>query len=180
MKIAHLLPYTARFPLSKHNGRYEWALKLAKIQATDGHQVTIYSSSSSSGEGNIKWRSSEHNFANKHLNNIALIKTALQQNYDIYHSHFDFLHYFLADLTDKPMVATQHWFPDQKMGDAAKYNANQNVYAVPPTELMHREDKQLGIPGLGTIHHGIDLNLFKSAHAPTTGQALISMMTARI
>jgi hypothetical protein len=47
MKIAHLLPYSARFPLVKHHGRYEWVLRLARIQSAEGHEVTIFSSPTS-------------------------------------------------------------------------------------------------------------------------------------
>jgi glycosyltransferase involved in cell wall biosynthesis len=165
MKIAHLLPYSAKFPLAKHNGRYEWALRLARIQAANGHQVTVYAAPGSSDDSDIVWQSHDHKLDDKTKNNTTLIKTAFQNNHDIYHSHYDSLHYLLADRIDKPVVVTQHWFPDQKIADAAKHNTSLNVYAVPPTVHMLQEDKKLGIQSLGAIHHGIDLNIF----SPTKG-----------
>jgi glycosyltransferase involved in cell wall biosynthesis len=171
MKIAHLLPYSARFPLSKHNGRYEWALGLAQRQAGDGHRVTVYSAPGSSDNSKIIWESSTSDLGSKDLNNQELIKTALSQDHDIYHSHFDYLHYRFANLTDKPIVFTQHWFPDTKIAEAAKHNTKRNVFAVPPTEYMYREDQKLGIHSLGAIHHGIDLDLFKPSPSKPDGDA---------
>jgi glycosyltransferase involved in cell wall biosynthesis len=174
MNIAHLLPYTAHFPLKKHNGRYEWALRLAEIQAGRGHDVSIYAAPGSAGGNNkILWKSMSHDFRNKKLNNIALIKTALQDgSHDIYHSHFDYLHYFTADSSAKPIVSTQHWFPGADDAAAVGFNLKRNVSVVPPTHYMAREDKRLGIPAAETIHHGIDLGLFKPGSEPA-GDRLI-------
>ncbi|HZP55487.1 MAG TPA: hypothetical protein VFB03_01820, partial [Candidatus Saccharimonadales bacterium] len=142
MNIAHLLPYTATFPLQKHNGRYEWALRLAMIQAAKGHQVTIYSSPKSSGK-NIEWKSIDINLGDKTANNLSLIKLALSNDsHDIYHSHFDYLHYLLADQTSKPLLATQHWFPNKQTAEAAKLNKKQNVYTIAPTTYMAKEDRR--------------------------------------
>jgi len=58
MRIAHLLPTSAVFPLVKHNGRYEWALRLAKLQVASGHEVTIFAGNKS-GEGTVTWRTTE-------------------------------------------------------------------------------------------------------------------------
>lgn len=161
MNIAHLLPYTAEFPLKKHNGRYDWALRLAKIQASQGHDVTIYSAPQSTGDG-IVWRSIPQNLGDKTHNNTALITEAFQhQEHDIFHSHFDYLHYLVADLTIKPIVFTQHWFPSQIVADAGYANLSGNVVAIPVTNFMKIEDQRLGIKIADRIYHGIDLSLFK-------------------
>jgi glycosyltransferase involved in cell wall biosynthesis len=161
VKIAHLLPASVRFPLSKHNGRYEWALRLARLQSAGGHNVTVYCAPGSADESQIIWKSNAIKLDSKTENNTSLARMALSDNHDIYHSHYDSLHYILGDETDKPIVFTQHWFPNQEISRAAKHNTKRNVYAVPPTEYMLQEDKRLGIFSLGAIHHGIDLNLFK-------------------
>ncbi|MDN5275024.1 MAG: hypothetical protein JWP06_925 [Candidatus Saccharibacteria bacterium] len=161
MNIAHLLPYTAQFPLVKHNGRYEWALRLARIQAQQGHTVSVYAAPGSHDESPIVWRSIEAPFKDKTTNNIALIKEAFQnREHDIYHSHLDYMHYFLADMTTKPVVATQHWFPDTLTAAAATFNTTANVTAVPVTNYMLQEDVKLGIKTGELIYHGIDLSLF--------------------
>ena len=170
MNIAHLLPYTAQFPLAKHNGRYEWALRLARLQAADGHTVTMYSAPGS-GDGitDLTWRSIAFEYKQKPVNNIALIKFALQEKqHDIYHSHFDYLHYFLADSIDKPIIFTQHWFPNQEIGSAVKFNTKKSVVAVPATQLMAQENDRLGIPSTGITRQGIDLELFKYTAEPAT------------
>lgn len=174
MNIAHLLPYTAHFPLEKYSGRYDWALRLALRQAADGHEVTIYAAPNS-GEGlaEVSWKSSTYDFDQKTLNNIALVKTALlDSSYDIYHSHFDKMHYFLGDDTKKPIVYTQHWFPNKGIASAARFNAKQNVVAVPPTHYMSEENKKLGILSDEVIPHGIDLDLFSPSEQPVSDRLI--------
>lgn len=161
MNIAHLLPYTARFPLVKHNGRYEWVLRLAQKQVQQGHAVTIYAAPESQDESAIAWRSIKTPFKDKTTNNIALLKEAFQDpHHDMYHAHFDYLPYFLADLTTKPVVFTQHWFPTDMVAAAAHFNKSANVQAVSVTNYMNQENSRLGIPSADMIYHGIDLSLF--------------------
>ncbi len=160
MKIAHLLPTSAKLPLVKHNGRYEWVFRLAKLQSEAGHDVTIFAGGNS-GEQGITWRTVDTNDENKRQKNLALLNLAFEDDsFDICHSHFDNLHYFAADKTEKPVIATQHWFPHQEIADAVSANTRHNVVAVPLTQFMQREDTKLGIPKSAYIHHGIDLSLF--------------------
>ncbi|MDB5179653.1 MAG: hypothetical protein JWN12_285 [Candidatus Saccharibacteria bacterium] len=165
MNIAHLLPSSAVFPLRKHNGRYEWALRLARIQAAAGHKVTVYAGEGSNDSSDIIWQSTAATTDDKKTANLALLSEAFENpEHDIYHSHFDHLHYLIADLTDKPIVVTQHWFPTEEIAKAVSLNTKRNVINVPVTDMMKTEDERLGIPATQRIYHGIDLSLFH----PTT------------
>lgn len=171
MNIAHLLPYSAQFPLTKHNGRYEWALRLAHAQIQQGHTVSIYAAPSSQDDSSIIWHSIEFPFKDKTTTNVALVKQALQNpEHDIYHSHFDYLHYFLADSTSKPIVATQHWFPDTKIAQASTFNTTKNVTIVPVTNYMREVDTRLNIQTETMIYHGIDLSLFQPSPDQVKGR----------
>lgn len=172
MKIAHLLPYTVRFPLAKHNGRYEWALRLARLQAADGHQVFFYSAPGSTDKSEIIWKSIDARFPDRQSNNLELFSSAFCENYDIYHSHFDYLHYYAADKTRKPIVFTQHWFPDQRIAEAAQSGHTSNVMAVPASKLMSDRDDELGIKHSEIIRQGIDLRRFHPTANPTDGRLI--------
>lgn len=161
MRVAHLLPYSVHFPLSKHNGRYEWALRLARRQAADGHEVFFYCGPSSSDDSSIIWKSIESHSQDRRTNNLELLKEAFSRDFDIYHSHFDDLHYQVADHTSRPVVATQHWFPNEQIGQAARHNKTRNVIAVPSSDFMAQEDDRLAIKHGPTIRQGIDLDLFR-------------------
>lgn len=161
MNIAHLLPCTAVFPLKKHNGRYEWALRLAHAQIKAGHTVTIYGGQGSADPSSIIWQSIPDSDGDKKTRNRVLLTKALTQTYhDIYHSHFDDLHYYVADLTNKPIIVTQHWYPSPEIAQAVQFNKKRNVVNVPVTDMMRIEDDRLGIPAADRIYHGIDLSLF--------------------
>jgi len=172
MNIAHLLPYSAKFPLTKHNGRYEWALRLASLQAARGDSVTIYAAPDSYADNPvITWTSLPRSYGSKAENNRALFTHALEQPaHDVYHSHFDALHYALP--TDKPVIYTQHWFPSRELADSAHTAQNKRVLAVPVTHYMKRIDESLGIPATDTIHHGIDIQFFTPSYTPRTDRLL--------
>ena len=170
MNIAHLLPYTARFPLTKHNGRYEWVLRLATLQAAAGHAVTIYAAPGSHADTtNIQWASHGGDLGDPKTNNLANIRAAFTNTaHDIYHSHFDFLHYSLAGTTPKPIVCTQHWFPNEALVNASRSSKSHNVTLVPVTHYMADADTALGLTPSAVIYHGIDLELFSYDARPKT------------
>lgn len=174
MNIAHILPYSAVFPLKKHNGRYEWALRLANIQAKNGHDVTIYAGPASMpGDSPVRFRTLPASRGDKRADNLALFDLAMQNNgHQVLHSHFDSLHYEVADKTDKPLVVTQHWFPTDKIAAAVPLNTRHNVVAVPVTKYMAEADRELGIPAAQVIYHGIDLAVFPLSDAPRTDRLL--------
>lgn len=166
MNIAHLLPYSAVFPLAKHNGRYEWALKLARQQAKNGHQVTVYAGPHSTDSSPIRWRSLAKGKGGKKQNNKALAEAALTNiEHDVFHSHFDSLHYSLAYLTSRPIIVTQHWFPTASIAAAARNFTGQNTFVIPVTHYMEQKDAELGIKTKRMIYHGIDLSLFRPISA---------------
>jgi glycosyltransferase involved in cell wall biosynthesis len=168
MNIAHILPSSAYFPLTKHNGRYEWALRLARAQVAKGHNVTIYAAPKSSDTSDILWRSVQNMGNDKKSNNASLIQEAFQaQVYDIYHSHFDSLHYRFASATNRPIIATQHWFPNENIAKAAREDINRQVLSVPPTKYMQEKNIRMGIPSANFIHHGIDLDIFRPKENPS-------------
>jgi glycosyltransferase involved in cell wall biosynthesis len=173
VNIAHLLPHSAQFPLKKHNGRYEWVLRLAKLQATAGHTVSIYAAPDSHDDSLIQWRSIESQSADKITNNVALMSSALgNSEHDIYHSHFDSLHFGLAHLTSKPIVVTQHWFPTDIIAQAARTGQIANIYTVPVTHFMEDEDARLGIPTVKMLYEGVDLSLFKPSTMPRSDRLI--------
>lgn len=163
MKIAHLLPATAVFPLKKHNGRYEWALRLAIQQANNGHTVVIYCGGGQLPGSSIAFRALDHQptgESSRRTQNIALIHSAFEDtSFDIFHSHFDSLGAELAYLTSKPVITTQHWFPDEEIASRLRSNAPNSII-VPLTQKMHDADSEFGIQPSGVIPHGIDLTLF--------------------
>ena len=171
MKIAHILPHSAAFPLENHNGRYEWVRQLALLQAKQGHSVTIYGSPDSVVSG-VATAGISNASDDRENNNKETFRLAFSQDHDIYHSHFDDLHYEVSSETSKPIVYTQHWWPTQQTIELAKSTKASNVWAVPPTNYMHSFDVSSGIQTKGHIHHGINLDIFKKSNAQNSERFL--------
>ena len=170
MNIAHVVPYSVKFPLKVHNGRYDWVLQLATLQAERGHTVTIYCNPESVVD-TVHTTGISRATDNKELNNLETFRVALRNNHDIYHSHFDDLHYRVAHETTKQIVFTQHWWPKDSVIEFAA-SQPKNIWAVPPTRFMYDFDIQAGIATKGFIYHGIDLKLFHVHHAQKNGRLL--------
>ena len=171
MKIAHIIPHSVKFPLEIHNGRYDWVLQLATLQVRNGHQVTIYCNPDSAID-DINTVGIKHATEDKLSNNIETFRVALHNNHDIYHSHFDNLHYEVANETTRPIVFTQHWWPHKDTINHAQSLSAKNVWAVPPTNYMHEFDRRVGIQSKGTVYHGIDLTLFQPVATQKTERLL--------
>jgi len=170
MKIAHVLPYSVTFPLESHNGRYEWVRQLALQQIAHGHEVTIYCNPSSQS-ARLRFKGIDKDLGDKKANNIATFHLAFEDDSDVYHSHFDNLHYTVAKETAKPIVFTQHWWPTDETLDLAQRNPS-NVWAVPPTQYMADFDQSHGIQTKSSIYHGIDLSVFRPAPVLKNGRLL--------
>ena len=172
MKIAHILPYNAIFPLEMHNGRYEWVASLAQLQVQQGHDVTIYCNPISKLKG-VAIKGVQTSSEDNNKNNTDTFLLALSSEHDIYHSHFDNLHYRLAHYTNKPIIFTQHWWPVKQTVELAQQFKPKNVWAVPPTYYMFQADKEYAIQSKGHIYHGIDLSLFQDNPSVQRGERLL-------
>lgn len=171
MKIAHIIPYSVILPSTIHNGRYDWLLQLVELQNAVGHEVTIYCSPNSSIEF-AKISSIPIATDDRSRNNDLLFEFALQHEHDVFHSHFDWLHYKFSAATTRPIVYTQHYPPDRELIEHNKLRKSCNVWAVPPTEFMLNIDKKYGIQSKGYIHHGINLNEFNHAETKRNNRLL--------
>lgn len=163
LTVAHLVPYSITFPLQHHNGRYDWLISTATRQAQNGLDVIIYSNPASQLDiPGITWRSVQGTFADSAAANSAILQQAFAApDIDVYHSHFDNLHYTAAAVTKRSIVFTQHWWPgEETVALAAKY-ASPNVWAVPPTQYMYEFDIGHSIQTRGYIYHGIDLQTYR-------------------
>lgn len=171
MKIAHIIPASIGYPLPTHNGRYDWVHELAKRQAQQGHSVTVYGSPDSFIEGVLTTGISQ-SADDSRQNNIETFRLAFRNTHDVYHSHFDNLHYAVALETDRPIVYTQHWWPTTESVHFAQTSSAQNVWAVPPTQFMYAHDQDVGIQSKGYIYHGIDLDEFHPSNVEKTDRLL--------
>lgn len=170
MNIAHIVPYSVQFPVQTHNGRYDWVLQLAYLQIRRGHNVTIYCNPNSVIDG-IQTAGIPTASNDAQENNRATFRLALETSHDIYHSHFDNLHYEMAHETARPIVFTQHWWPHPDTIRFAQKNPG-NVWAVPPTQYMYTFDLQEHIQTRGRIYHGVDLDFYTPSNVNKNGRLL--------
>jgi glycosyltransferase involved in cell wall biosynthesis len=163
VNIAHVIPHSIGYPLLSHNGRYDWVNQLALRQVKEGHTVTVYGSPDSTITG-VRCLGILHPTDDRKQNNIDTFHLAFTNDHDIYHSHFDNLHYEVASETKRPIIFTQHWWPTSETIEMARSYSPKNVWAVPPTQFMYDQDEAAGIQSKGYIYHGIDLAEFYASN----------------
>lgn len=171
MNIAHIIPRSITYPLKLHNGRYDWVRQLALLQTKDGHTVTIYGDPDSSDPG-LSFDGLPEASTDTKQDNLSTFRLAFGNYHDVYHSHFDNLHYEVAHETSKPLIFTQHWWPTQQTINLAQKTQLSNVWAVPPTNYMYNFDLEKGIRAKDYIYHGIDLNIYRRSTKERTGRML--------
>src|SRR5260221_8340211 len=164
MNIAHVVPESIKFPLTKHNGSYIWVDNfINKVSEHANTNIYIFCNAESSFQNkNIKVIGLENKSENHDENNSNLFKKALSYpNIDLYHSHFDNLHYQVASLTSQNILFTQHWkLTAETIEFAAKFHP-ENVFAIPVTKFQQNLNVENNIKTTENIYHGVDLTMFK-------------------
>ncbi len=174
LKIAHLVPDSITFPLTRPNGRYQWVFDLAVDQVREGLDVTIFCNADSDfGNSGIKKAALPGSLKMPDSRNQLLMKKALlDQSFDLYHSHFDNLHYQLAHLTDKPILFSQHLALSEETKDLHRRHHPKNVFAIPLSRHQKNQNLKYNLQTMSPVYHGIDLNLFTPSPVKQTGRFL--------
>lgn len=164
MKIAHILPESIKFPLTKHNGRYMWVKNfLEEMSKGSSLEIVVYCNKESIFENkNIQVVGLDNPGDNKDENNKNLFIKALEdKSIDLFHSHFDNLHYEVGHLTDKTILFTQHWQLTEETINLCHSYKGKNIFAVPATAFQASINTKNEIPSKKYIHYGVNLDLFK-------------------
>lgn len=173
MRIAQVVPLQVAVPPKAYGGTERVVHNLTEALVRLGHDVTLFASGDSETSAKLVPMIDQAICFNPEIDATALHTAMLQDIYrqadqfDVIHSHLDYLTLPFVDRTSTPTVLTLH-------GSLKKMEWDSVLHAYAHANYISISDSQRSdIPDLNwlaTVHHGIDVDSFK--YYPKQGQYL--------
>lgn len=164
MRIAQVTPLQVAVPPHKYGGTERVVYNLTEALVKLGHDVTLFATGDSHTSAKlVPGLDKAINFDPKvdaYAHHVAFLRDvyARASEFDVIHSHLDFLTLPFTTMTKTPTVMTLHGRLDQPEYSRV-FNAYPNVNYVSISDAQRRD-----IPDMhwvATVHHGVDVSSFK-------------------
>lgn len=166
MRIAILGPISWRTP-PKHYGAWETVVhNLTEGLVSRGYDVTLYATGDSKTSAKLRWICprpySEDSELDPKVWECLHIGHAFEtaHEFDLIHSHYDFLPLTYSRLVTTPLVTTIHGFSSPKI--LPVYHKYDNSYFVSISD----SDRDPGLEYIATVYNGIDVSQFDFNNKP--------------
>ena len=139
LRIAHVAPLFVSVPPKRYGGTERVLDWLIEEQVKRGYDVTLFASGDSVTKAKLVsvvpkalWEREKKIECPNVYHTIGLDMLAKRASeFDIIHSHFNFIHYQLVNRINAPMVTTLHWRVDtEEFQDLHKYFSDAAVVAI--------------------------------------------------
>ena len=163
MRIAQVVPLQVAVPPRAYGGTERVVHNLTEALVRLGHDVTLYASGDSQTSARLI------PFIDRAINfdrgidatafHIAMLKDvyAHAAEYDVIHSHLDYLTFPFIESTSTPTVLTLHGRLDQPEYRCV-YGAHSHLNYVSISDSQRRDVPDIN--WVATVHHGVDVNAF--------------------
>jgi glycosyltransferase involved in cell wall biosynthesis len=182
MRIAQIAPLAESVPPKLYGGTERVIAWLTEELIELGHQVTLFASGDSSTRAYLvpvlpRALRLGRPRADPTVAQTALLEAVAQQaaNFDVIHSHIDWLHLPLLSRLNVPFLTTLH-------GRLDLPNLRGMIQSFPNAPFVSISNNQR-IPladanWLGTVYHGLPLNSLRPSFEPGTYLAFLGRLTA--
>ncbi|MFH1654348.1 MAG: glycosyltransferase family 4 protein [Pseudomonadota bacterium] len=173
MRIAHVAPLFTSVPPMKYGGIERILYWLIEEQIKAGHDVTLFASGDSKTSAKLVpacpkalWNEEEKiDFPNVYhtIELDMLDKHIREHEFDIIHSHFNFIHYQSLHLINTPMITTLHWRVDLKeFQDLYKYFSDAPLIAISNSQKSFIPSANV----IDVVHHGLPVQNYPVSETP--------------
>jgi glycosyltransferase involved in cell wall biosynthesis len=164
MRIAQISPLRVAVPPRDYGGTERCVANLTESLVQLGHDVTLFASGDSQTRARLVPMVPEALNFDPAMDSVAYHYAALAKVYrqagqfDMIHSHMDYLTLHFASLSDTPTVLTLHGRLDRpEFGCVLRQFCDANYVAI-------SKNQQSALPDLhwvGVVHHGVDVETFR-------------------
>lgn len=174
MRIAQVVPLQVAVPPKAYGGTERVVHNLTEALLRLGHDVTLFASGDSQTNAKLVPMIDQALCFNPDIDATALHTAMLEDIYrqadqfDVIHSHLDYLTLPFVDRTDTPTVLTLHGRVDKP-----EWRSVFQTYAH-ASYISISNSQRSDLPSLNwraTVHHGIDVDSFK--YYPKQGEYLV-------
>lgn len=173
MRIAQVVPLQLAVPPKAYGGTERVAYNLTEALVHLGHDVTLFASGDSKTSAKLVPMIDQALQFNPEVEVTALHTAMLEDIYnqadqfDVIHSHIDYLTLPFVDRTTTPTVLTLHGRLDKPEWDSVFHAyADANYVSISDSQRTDIPD----LNWVATVHHGVDVDGFK--YYPTQGKYL--------
>lgn len=173
MRIAQVVPLQVAVPPKAYGGTERVVYNLTEALVRLGHDVTLFASGDSTTSAKLVPMIDSAICFDPDVDVSALHTAMLQDIYsqakqfDVIHSHLDYLTLPFVDRTNTPTVLTLHGRLDKPEWDSVFHAyADANYISISDSQRTHIPD----LNWLATVYHGIDVDSFK--YYPKQGEYL--------
>ena len=168
MRIAQVVPLQIAVPPNKYGGTERVVANLTEALVKLGHDVTLFATADSTTSATLEPMLDREIFFNPEIDatahHVAMlheIYTRRAGDFDVIHSHLDYLTLPFTHLTSTPTVLTLHGRLDRpEWNRAFRQYPEANYVSI-------SDDQRKPLPDLNwvsTVHHGIDVDSFKPSY----------------
>jgi glycosyltransferase involved in cell wall biosynthesis len=171
LRIAQLAPPFESVPPAGYGGTERVVSTLTEELVRRGHDVTLFASGDSQTAARLApivdqalWHHDppSNDFARHQSEIFGAIRDELDQ-FDVVHSHLDYLGFALADAPTCPMVSTLHG----RLDVSWLLPIYRSFASLPLVSISDSQRRPLAAANwVATVHHGIDVNAFSFNPAP--------------
>lgn len=175
MKIAVLAPAAWRCP-PKDYGPWELvASNLTEGLVKEGHDVTLFATADSKTSAKLEsivpqpYREHPKTMPERVWETLHIghfFEVALRENFDILHSHYDFIPLTYSRMVKTPLITTIHGFSSELIKPVYREYDKDNYYVS-----ISNADRDPKLDYIGTVYNGINLADF--SYNPTGGDYLV-------
>lgn len=173
MRIAQVVPLQVAVPPKSYGGTERVVYNLTEALIRLGHDVTLFASGDSQTSARLVPMVDQALCFNPEIDATALHTAMLEEIYrqadqfDVIHSHLDYLTLPFVDRVSTPTVLTLHGRLDKPEWDSVFHTyANANYISISDSQRTDIPD----LNWLATVHHGVDVDSFK--YYPKQGEYL--------
>lgn len=170
LRIAHVAPLFASVPPKAYGGTERVLESLINEQVLMGHDVTLFASGDSKTQARLKpvidkaiWNQKGIDFPNAYHTIELDMVAKMSEEFDIIHSHFNFIHFQSLHQIKTPMITTLHWRVDLKeFQDLFSYFKDAPLIAISKSQKSY-------IPNANVkevIYHGFPINAYQYNDSP--------------
>ena len=166
MKIAMISTPFLRVPPKDYGGTELVVHELVEGLVRRGHEVTLFATGDSQTQGTLRWRYPTGQWPPDHMTDLDHVAWAMEEvsrdPFDVVHAHSASALAFRGLVPRCPMAYTLHHARDERLSSFYRHHHHAHFVAISADQAR----REMPLPRLTVIHHGVDPADFRAAPVP--------------
>jgi glycosyltransferase involved in cell wall biosynthesis len=176
MKIAMISTPFLRVPPRDYGGTELVVHELVEGLVHRGHEVTLFATGDSLTEGTLRWRYPTGQWPPDHMTDLDHVAWAMEEvsrePFDVVHAHSASALALRRLVPRCPLAYTLHHARDDRLSSFYRHHHDAHFVAISADQAR----REMPLPRLTIIHHGVDPTDFGAVPVPSEGVCFIGRL----